>query len=76
LLNNLNNGDSYYQADPTKAAAGIIDPSKIDPVAQAYFAAAPDTYFAFRDTVSAGAGHRHYNEYLGKIDYNISSGTC
>lgn len=73
LLNNLNNGNSYYQADPTKAAEGIIDPTKIDPVAQAYFAdhliPTSPTGFLFPQAPSTA----NYNEYLGKIDYNITS---
>ena len=31
--------NSYFQADPAKAACGIIDPTTIDPVAQKYIAA-------------------------------------
>jgi len=73
LLNNLNNGDSYYQADPTKAAAGIIDPSKIDPVAQAYFAAHLIPTSPSGILFPQAPATANYNEYLGKIDYNISS---
>jgi outer membrane receptor protein involved in Fe transport len=73
LLNNLNNGDSYYQANPTLAAEGIIDPTKIDPVAQAYFAdhliPTSPTGFLFPQASSTA----NYNEYLAKIDFNISS---
>jgi outer membrane receptor protein involved in Fe transport len=73
LTNNLNNGDSYYQANPTLAAEGIIDPSKIDPVAQAYFAAhlipTSPNGILFPQAPSTA----NYNEYLGKIDYNISA---
>jgi len=73
LTNNLNNGDGYYQADPTKAALGIIDPTKIDPVAQAYFAdhliPTSPTGFLYPQAPSTA----NYNEFLGKIDYNISS---
>jgi len=32
-------GNTYFQSDPTLAAKGIIDPTKIDPVAQKYIAA-------------------------------------
>jgi len=73
LTNNLNNGNSYYQSNPTLAAEGIIDPSKIDPVAQAYFAnhliPTSPTGFLFPQAISTA----NYNEYLGKIDYNISA---
>lgn len=73
LTNNLNNGNSYYQTDPTKAAEGIIDPTKIDPVAQAYFAnhlipTSPSAILFPQANSTA-----NYNEYLGKIDYNITT---
>jgi len=73
LLNNLNNGNPYYQADPTKAAEGIIDPSKIDPVAQAYFAAHLIPTSPSGILFPQAASTANYNEYLGKIDYNITS---
>jgi len=73
LTNNLTNGNSYYQANPTLAAEGIIDPTKIDPGAQAYFAnhliPTSPTGFLFPQAPSTA----NYNEYLGKIDYNITS---
>ncbi len=73
LTNNLNNGNGYYQSDPTLASQGIIDPTKIDPVAQAYFTnhliPTSGTGFLYPQAPSTA----NYNEYLGKIDYNISS---
>jgi hypothetical protein len=63
----------YYQSNPTLAGEGIIDPTKIDPVAQAYFKygliPTSSTGFLF-PTASALANQ---NEYLGRLDYSISS---
>lgn len=73
LTNNLANGDSYYQADPTKAAEGIIDPTKIDPVAQAYFAHNLIPTSATGILFPQAPSTANYNEFLGKIDFNISS---
>ncbi len=68
LLNN-----SYYQANPALAAQGIIDPTKIDPVAQAYFTnhliPTSPSGFLFPQAPATD----NYNEYLGRFDYNITS---
>jgi len=62
-----------YQADPTLAAQGIIDPSAIDPVAKAYFAKGliptSSSGFVF-PTANASANS---NEYLGRFDFNITT---
>jgi hypothetical protein len=67
----------YYQPVPALANQGIIDPTKIDPVAQAYFknGLIPTSPSGFLfPTASALANN---NEYLGKLDYSISSNdTC
>ncbi len=59
----------YYQANPVLAGQAIIDPSKIDPIAQAYFAhgliPTSPTGFLF-PTASAVS---NTNEYLGKMDF-------
>jgi hypothetical protein len=63
----------YYQPNPSLASQGIIDPTKIDPVAQAYFknGLIPTSASGFLfPTASALANN---NEYLGKLDYAISS---
>jgi hypothetical protein len=62
----------FYQANPVLAAKGIIDPTKVDPVAQAYFknGLIPTSASGFLfPTASALANN---NEYLGKLDYVIS----
>ncbi len=62
-----------YQTNPALAAQGIIDPARIDPVAQAYFAngliPTSATGFLFPQAPSTN----DFNEYLGKFDYNITS---
>jgi hypothetical protein len=73
LLNNLNNGNGYYQANPTLAAEGIIDPTKIDPVALAYFANHLIPTSPTGVIFPQANGTANYNEFLGKIDYNIST---
>ncbi len=63
----------YYQSNPLLAAQGIIDPTKIDPVAKAYFAnnllpvSASAIYFP------QAAATNNFNEYLGKFDYNLNT---
>ena len=63
----------YYQADPVLASQGIIDPTKIDPVAKAFFAnnllPVSSAGYVFPQANSTN----NFNEYLGKFDYNISS---
>ncbi|HLY16965.1 MAG TPA: carboxypeptidase regulatory-like domain-containing protein [Bryobacteraceae bacterium] len=63
----------YYQSDPNLAAQGIIDPSRISPVAKAYFAnnLIPTTGSGF--LFPQGAAKANYNQYLGKLDYNITA---
>jgi hypothetical protein len=63
----------YYQPNPTLAAQGIIAPSSIDPVAQAYFknGLIPTSPSGFLFPVSNAIDNE--NEYLGKLDYAFSS---
>jgi outer membrane receptor protein involved in Fe transport len=63
----------YFQSDPNLAAQGIIDPSRIDPVAKAYFAnnLIPITSSGFLFPQAPAVAN--YNEYLGKLDYNITA---
>jgi hypothetical protein len=63
----------YYQSNPSLASQAIIDPTKIDPVAQAYFSnglipTSPTGFLYPQASALANA-----NEYLGKLDYSISS---
>ena len=61
------------QPNPTLAAQGIINPSSIDPVAQAYFknGLIPTSASGFLFPTSSAIDND--NEYLGKLDYSISS---
>ncbi len=63
----------YFQPNPALAAQGIMDPSRIDPVAKAYFAnnliPTSSTGFLFPQAIATD----NYDEYLGKFDYNFSA---
>jgi outer membrane receptor protein involved in Fe transport len=63
----------YYQSNTALASQGIIDPNSISPVAKAYFAnnLIPITPSGFLFPQAPEIAN--YNEYLGKIDYNITS---
>ena len=63
----------YYQSNPSLASQGIIDPVRIDPVAQAYFSNGliPTSPSGFLYPQAAALAND--NEYLGKLDYSISS---
>ncbi|MBV8072602.1 MAG: TonB-dependent receptor [Acidobacteriaceae bacterium] len=63
----------YYQSNPTLAAQGIIDPAKIDPVANAYLTnniipTSPTGYLFPQAALTDNA-----DQYLGKIDYLIGT---
>lgn len=63
----------YYQANPTLAARGIIDPSRIDPVAAAFFknGLIPTASSGFLFPTASSLSNN--NEYLGKLDFIISA---
>ena len=63
----------YYQPVPALANQGIIDPTKIDPVAQAYFkyGLIPTSPSGFLFPTASALSNS--NEYLGKLDYSIST---
>jgi outer membrane receptor protein involved in Fe transport len=58
----------YYQPDPAKAALAIIDPSKINPVAQAYIAAGLIPTSPSGQVFPEGSRKDDVNQYLGKFD--------
>ena len=62
-----------YQPDPALAAQGIIAPSAIDPIAKEYLSKGliptSPTGFLFPQA----SGTAKFDEYLGKLDFNISS---
>ncbi|HEX4808073.1 MAG TPA: carboxypeptidase regulatory-like domain-containing protein [Bryobacteraceae bacterium] len=63
----------YYQSNPQLASQGIIDPTKIDPVAQAYFKnnliPTSPTGFVYPEASALD----NENEYLGRLDYDITA---
>src|SRR5215467_13499485 len=59
----------YFQPDAVKAAQGIIDPTKIDPVAQAYIAAGLIPTSPTGQVFPQGSRKDDVNQYLGKFDF-------
>jgi outer membrane receptor protein involved in Fe transport len=63
----------YFQSDPTKADQGIIDPTKIDPVAQKYIAGGLIPTSASGSILSRGSSTDNRNELTIKVDYALTS---
>lgn len=61
---------SYYQPNATLAARGIIDPTKIDPVAQKYIAANLIPTASSGVITSQGSSKDDRNELTMKYDFN------
>jgi len=59
----------YYQTDPAKQAQAIIDPTKIDPVAQKYIAAGLIPTSPTGQVFPQGSAKDDVNQYLGKFDF-------
>ncbi len=66
-------GNPYYQPNPVLAAQGIIDPSRIDPIAASYFTKGLIPTAAAGFAYPQAPATANNNEYLGRIDYNLSS---
>jgi len=60
---------TYFQANPALAAQGIIDPTKIDPVAQKYIAAGMIPTSATGEVFPQAAQKDDVNQYVGKFDF-------
>ena len=73
LQTQLSNGNMYYQSNAALAAQGIINPSSIDPVAQAYFKNGLIPTSPTGLLYPTASAIDNSNEYLGKLDYSISS---
>ncbi len=58
---------------PTLASQGIIDPTKIDPVAQAYFAKGLIPTSPTGLLYPTASAKSNNNQYLGKLDFTASS---
>jgi len=65
--------NTYFQPNPKLAAQAIIDPSKIDPAAQAYIATGLIPTSSTGTLSPAATGTNNNNELSGKIDFNISA---
>lgn len=62
----------YFQPDPSLAAKGIIDPTKIDPVARNYIKANLIPTAANGSLFFQGAGTNNSDELTEKIDYLLT----
>lgn len=62
----------FFQPNPSLAAQAIIDPTRINPVAQNYIKAGliPSNPTGFQ--ISQGSAQNNYNEYDGKADYYVT----
>jgi TonB dependent receptor len=69
LGNCASSAHTYYQSNPALAAQGIIDPAKIDPVAQKYIAAGIIPTSPSGVVFPQGAGQDNANQYVGKFDF-------
>ena len=63
-------GHPYYQANPTLAAQGIIDPSKIDPVAQNYIKAGLIPASSTGQIIPSGNSTANSDDFVEKINYS------
>ena len=59
----------YYQSDPTKQSQAIVDPTKIDPVAQKYIAAGLIPSSSSGQVFPQASQKDDVNQYLGKFDF-------
>ena len=62
----------YFQSNPALAAQGIIDPTKIDPAAQAYIKLGLIPTSPSGELFPAGGGTNNTNELTVKIDFDIT----
>ena len=62
-------GHSFYQSNSASAACAIIDPTKIDPVAQKYIAAGLIPTSPSGQVFPLGSRRHNVNQYLGKFDF-------
>ena len=68
----LLNENPYFQSDPALRAQAIIDPTKIDPVAQKYIAAGLIPSSASGSIAPVGAQLEPFNQYNGRFDFVLS----
>ncbi len=60
---------TYYQSNPALAAQGIIDPTKIDSVAQKYISAGILPTSPSGQLFPQGSGRDNADQYVGKFDF-------
>ena len=63
----------YFQSNPALAAKGIIDPTKIDPVAKAYINAGLVPTSPNGQLFPEGAAFDNVDQYTGKLDFYAST---
>jgi outer membrane receptor protein involved in Fe transport len=63
----------YYQPNAALASQAIIDPSRVDPVAAAYFKNGLMPVTPSGIIASRGAASANNDDFLGKIDFNLTS---
>jgi outer membrane receptor protein involved in Fe transport len=64
----------YFQPNPALASQAIIDPSRIDPVAQAFIKSAPIPTSPTGILTPNGTAQDNRDEFLGKTDFQINPG--
>jgi hypothetical protein len=62
-------GHSFYQSNSANAACAIIDPTKIDPVAQKYIAAGLIPTSPSGQVFPLGSRKENVDQYVGKFDF-------
>ncbi|MEO8660668.1 MAG: carboxypeptidase regulatory-like domain-containing protein [Bryobacteraceae bacterium] len=62
----------YYQQNPDLAAQGIIDPTKLNPIALNYFKKGLIPTSPTGQILSADSAKANVDDYLGRLDYTIS----
>ena len=63
----------YYQPNPQLASQGIIDPTKIDPVAKAFIASEPIPTSPNGILTPNGTAQDNVDEFVGKTDFNLTA---
>jgi Carboxypeptidase regulatory-like domain/TonB dependent receptor/TonB-dependent Receptor Plug Domain len=63
----------YYQSNPALAAQAVIDPTKIDPVAQKYIAAGLIPTSPTGQIFPKGSETDNVDQYVGKFDFYVTT---
>ena len=65
--------NTYFQQNPAKAARGIIDPTRIDPVAMKYIAAGIFPSNSAGSVNSIASSSNNFDQYNGKFDFILTT---